>query len=326
MNRFAKIGDTAEPCGVPRSCVSSVPSRRCSGAGSHRPHIQHHPILVGVSPDSLDHQVVVHGVEELADVQIKHPPAGFPAPLPACSDRIQRRTIRAVTVGVGMDSGSTRLSNSIATTVCATLSATVGTPSVRTRLRISGSPPPERVTESTSPMTSDSTPGRDCSSGRFRTPRWNAHPLRQHPCWPSPCDTPRALPISKSRTASSTTSVDSSSSSQLSLVDCITNPNGPAPSLHAHYRRFTTTTSRSASMSRIGTQRLTVSAARRAPSRHHQGASSGACLPTFHAKAADQTHVASMPDAAWPEIGNTRQTHPDTKKKPRFRCHLYPFR
>jgi hypothetical protein len=33
-----------------------------------------------------------------------------------------------------------------------------------------------------------------------------------------------------------------------------------------------------------------------------------------------------MPDTTWPEIGNTRQTHPGTKKKPRFRCHLYPFR
>ena len=42
----------------------------------------------------------------------------------------------------------------------------------------------------------------------------------------------------------------------------------PTPSLRTHYKRFTTTTSRSASARRIGTQRLTVSAARRAPSRH----------------------------------------------------------
>jgi hypothetical protein len=25
-----------------------------------------------------------------------------------------------------------------------------------------------------------------------------------------------------------------------------------------------------------------------------------------------------MPDTIWPEIGNTRQTHPGTKKKPSF--------
>ena len=42
----------------------------------------------------------------------------------------------------------------------------------------------------------------------------------------------------------------------------------PAPSLHPHYQGFTTTTGRSAGARRDGTQRLTVSAARRAPSRH----------------------------------------------------------
>ena len=44
----------------------------------------------------------------------------------------------------------------------------------------------------------------------------------------------------------------------------------PAPSLHPHYRGFTTTTSRSASAPRDGTQSLTVSAAWDAPSRHPQ--------------------------------------------------------
>src|ERR1019366_8377718 len=42
----------------------------------------------------------------------------------------------------------------------------------------------------------------------------------------------------------------------------------PAPSLRSRYRSFPATTSRSASRCRDGTQRLTVSAARRSSSRH----------------------------------------------------------
>src|SRR5664279_3190437 len=36
MNRFAKTGEIAEPCGVPRSRVCRVPSAVCNGATSHR--------------------------------------------------------------------------------------------------------------------------------------------------------------------------------------------------------------------------------------------------------------------------------------------------
>src|SRR6266571_5101472 len=36
MNRFAKIGETADPCGVPLSRSTMVPSGYCSGARSHR--------------------------------------------------------------------------------------------------------------------------------------------------------------------------------------------------------------------------------------------------------------------------------------------------
>jgi hypothetical protein len=43
---------------------------------------------------------------------------------------------------------------------------------------------------------------------------------------------------------------------------------GPAPSLHPHYRSFITTTNRSASTPRVGTQHLTVSAAWCSPSHH----------------------------------------------------------
>src|SRR6516165_1295458 len=36
MNRLARTGDTAEPCGVPRSRTARVPSGSRSGAASHR--------------------------------------------------------------------------------------------------------------------------------------------------------------------------------------------------------------------------------------------------------------------------------------------------
>jgi hypothetical protein len=54
---------------------------------------------------------------------------------------------------------------------------------------------------------------------------------------------------------------------------------------------------------------LTVSAARRAPSRHpgtleHQDSRVGIRFPTFHAEAADRAPAASMPDTAWPIGGH----------------------
>jgi hypothetical protein len=36
MNRFANNGEIAEPCGLPRSRATSVPSLLCIGADSHR--------------------------------------------------------------------------------------------------------------------------------------------------------------------------------------------------------------------------------------------------------------------------------------------------
>src|SRR5450759_4580822 len=36
MNRFAKIGETADPCGVPLSRSTREPSGYCNGAASHR--------------------------------------------------------------------------------------------------------------------------------------------------------------------------------------------------------------------------------------------------------------------------------------------------
>lgn len=56
------------------------------------------------------------------------------------------------------------------------------------------------------------------------------------------------------------------------MINTVTND--PAPSLHPHYRGFVTTTSRSASRSRVGTRPLAVSAAWGTPSPPRHG---GAC-------------------------------------------------
>src|SRR5664279_5867328 len=94
------------------------------------------------------------------------------------------------------------------------------------------------------------------------------------------------------------------SSSRTHPVDRTTTAtDDPAPSLHPHYKGFTTTTSRSASAPRDGTHSLTGTARLRnslspPPPTQAGNGSVGARLPTFHAKAADQTHVASMPDTA----------------------------
>ena len=79
---------------------------------------------------------------------------------------------------------------------------------------------------------------------------------------------------------------------------------GLAPSLHPRYRRFAATTSQSANPPRIGTQHLTVSAARWSPSHQHSASRIGVGLPTFPAAAADQARVAFMPDTTWPVSGH----------------------
>ena len=48
------------------------------------------------------------------------------------------------------------------------------------------------------------------------------------------------------------------------------------------------------------------------------GSSIGACLPTFRAKAADQAHVASMPDITWPEVRTPARLIPEPKRRPGF--------
>src|SRR5260370_31515569 len=81
-------------------------------------------------------------------------------------------------------------------------------------------------------------------------------------------------------------------------------PLGSPPT--APSRGFTATTSRSASGSRDGTHCLAVQPLGRLPLalRHEANGSVGTRLPTFHARAADRTHVAYTPDTAWPEHGH----------------------
>ncbi|CBJ49603.1 hypothethical protein [Ralstonia solanacearum PSI07] len=62
-------------------------------------------------------------------------------------------------------------------------------------------------------------------------------------------------------------------------VDQQISPNNWPPSLHAHYRRFVTTTGPSAPVPRIGTQALAVPLLRAAP------LASGRQVPTFRTRA-----------------------------------------
>ena len=88
MNRFARTGETADPCGVPLSRCTSVPSGRCSGAPSHRLTYNSTQRQSVTASHRTNHEVPGNGVEELLDVEIDHPVV-LPAPLPAYRDRVQ---------------------------------------------------------------------------------------------------------------------------------------------------------------------------------------------------------------------------------------------
>src|SRR5918993_520452 len=83
----------------------------------------------------------------------------------------------------------------------------------------------------------------------------------------------------------------------------------PAPSLHPDYRGFVATTSRSASGRRDGTQRLTVPAARRAPSRHRPLPGPWLCRrPPSHvpcrSRRPDSRRLHAGQDTTWPINGH----------------------
>src|SRR5674476_973755 len=49
----------------------------------------------------------------------------------------------------------------------------------------------------------------------------------------------------------------------------------------------------------------------------------GTCLPTFHAAAADQARVASMPDTTWPVNGHPPDSSQDRLYAPASMSHIY---
>lgn len=126
--------------------------------------------------------------------------------------------------------------------------------------------------ESTSPTTSDSRPCTGCPEDLIRSQRWTARPLLVRLDSSLPPGTPPRLPISRSQTTSLATSTGPSTPpGERPVGQTPTVTSNPAPSLHPHYRGFSTTMSRSADMPRVVTQHLTVIAAWSAPSRTRTG-------------------------------------------------------
>src|SRR5438309_8911660 len=87
----------------------------------------------------------------------------------------------------------------------------------------------------------------------------------------------------------------------------------PTPSLHPHYRSFLTTTSRSASGRRVGTQRLRFPPYDALPLAHPRTTARmcriGTRFPTFRAGAADRLAPPSRRTPPGQSAG-TRQAHP----------------
>src|SRR3954451_11229039 len=85
-------------------------------------------------------------------------------------------------------------------------------------------------------------------------------------------------------------------------------PSLPPPSTPPHYRSFLTTTSRSASGRRVGTQRLRFPPYDALPLAHPRTTARvcriGTRFPTFRAGAADRARAAFTPDTAWPISGH----------------------
>ena len=81
---------------------------------------------------------------------------------------------------------------------------------------------------------------------------------------------------------------------------------------------FIATTSRSASAPRIGTQSLAGSARLEGSLSPDTAGSTGTRLLTFHARAADQAHVAYVPDTARPISGHPPGSSRDTPHRPGF--------
>ena len=64
--------------------------------------VQQHPATVGDHLDRTNHELPRDGVEELLDVEIDHPVV-LPTPLPAYPDRVVRRLLRAIAIGIRVE-------------------------------------------------------------------------------------------------------------------------------------------------------------------------------------------------------------------------------
>ena len=175
MNRLASTGETAEPCGVPRTRSTTAPPGCCNGAASQRLTQSITQPGAPTAPTALAHQIPRNAVEERLDIQVYHP-APAPAPPPAGRDRIDRATTRAITVGAGRKTGSAAFPSTMAAAVWATRSATVGTP--RTLVPACGSGTSTILTAGGKqpPRTPDSRSCTGCLPGLPRTPPPSTHP------------------------------------------------------------------------------------------------------------------------------------------------------
>ena len=270
-------------------------------------NVQHHPFLVGVRLHRLDDEVMRNVVEEPGDVTLQHPRVRETT-RPACRDRIQRRTTRPVPIGAPDGTSVPPISP-----------VPWRPPSGRPGPRQSAHPacaPPRHVVSAprqASPAAGNTTPRTSGSTSHTSLFRRSASKSSiVQPSTPGPPWFAFTF-LNASTTAcfgiANGLSVDFGWFTGLlpTTGRLITEnfPDEPSPWLHAHYRPFTATTRRSASKRGIGTQPLTVSAARSAPSRPaNPPGHIHARLPTFPTKAADEVHATSVPDTAWPIHGH----------------------
>src|SRR6266536_3731479 len=106
MNRLAINGEIADPCGVPRSRATRVPSACWSGALSHRSTYSKIHCWPGEMWWATALRTRSQGtVSKNARMSISITQSAPPAPLPACRDRVQRRLARPVAVGVWVEHG-----------------------------------------------------------------------------------------------------------------------------------------------------------------------------------------------------------------------------
>ena len=99
MNRFARIGEIADPCGVPLPRSTRVPSGCCSGAASHRftySSTQRQSVTASTALTMRSHGT---SSKNFWTSKIDRPVV-LPAPLPAYRKRVMSRAFRPIAIGV----------------------------------------------------------------------------------------------------------------------------------------------------------------------------------------------------------------------------------